>query len=1178
MTFWTFIFRSLFFYRRTHLAVALGVAAATAVLTGALVVGSSVRGSLRALTLDRLGRIDEVLITDRFFRAELADELAATDAFGEHYSALAPVILFPSVTIAEAEGPTRRHVANVVAIGAEEAFWELGEVPGGANVRPQKLPGKDEIVLNAPLAQALGVAVGDKVTLRLPSANEVPADSPLGRKSERVTSAPNLTVVDIIPAQGLGQFALRPNQASPRNCYVATETLQRVLKEEGNVNALLIAGKSVERPPSAEASAALARALAPQLADFGVRIERITRKFKPSEGEEQTIFDYYHLTTNRMIFSPAAEEAIRAGVGDLPLQPVLTYLANTIAIADPNNGQNNDPQSGVPYSTVTAVDSLPSIGPLLDDKGQPIQLAADEIALNSWTAESLGAKVGDTIRLDFFAPETTHGEAVETSATFRLAAILPLVEPVSGYSRRKLPVYETPPTPLNDPDLTPVVQGITDQDSINDWDPPFPFDQGRIRTEDDTYWQNHRTTPKAFVSLAAGQKIWGSRFGEVTSFRIPASAVASEADLSARVLAALRANQQEIGFRLLPIKQQGLAASSGTTPFDVLFLFLSFFIIAAALMLVSVLFKLGIDQRLRELGTLLAVGWERRRAGWALLFEGVQVSILGSLLGVGIGVGYAWLMITGLKTWWVGAITTPFLTMHVTWPSLVIGFGSGAVVSVLTIAWSLRQLRSVSTRQLLGGRVGVEAVSGRRSWLVNVIALALIIVALGLAGLATTLGGEAQAGAFVGGGAAVLTALLLFAWNALRAPQATSATRAARLDLNRLAWGAAQRNPGRSTLTIGLMAAATFLIVSMSAFRLDPTLSGAGGFDLVATTSEPIFADLNSPTAREDLLGENATQLDGANIVSLRFRAGDDASCNNLYQASQPRILGATPNFIAHYDRADITSFQWAASAAKSVEDKQNPWLLLDRPAVAADAPIPVVLDKNTAMYSLHLYRGIGEQFPVTYEDGTQLTFQVVGLLSNSILQGSLIIGEQDFLARFPGISGYRYFLIEAPPQRLPLARDALAKRFSDEGFDPQSTTELLADLLRVQNTYLSTFQSLGALGLLLGTFGLATVQLRSVLERRGELALFRAAGFRASRIARLVLTESVLLLIAGLATGVIAALVAVLPHMLFGGAHIPLLQLAAMLGIVLVVGLIASLFAVRATLTADLVGALRGE
>ena len=64
--------RSLSWFWRQHAALALAVAVATAVLAGALVVGDSVRGSLRALALDRLGRIERVVVSERPLRDELA--------------------------------------------------------------------------------------------------------------------------------------------------------------------------------------------------------------------------------------------------------------------------------------------------------------------------------------------------------------------------------------------------------------------------------------------------------------------------------------------------------------------------------------------------------------------------------------------------------------------------------------------------------------------------------------------------------------------------------------------------------------------------------------------------------------------------------------------------------------------------------------------------------------------------------------------------------------------------------------------------------------------------------------------------------------------------------------------------------------------------------------------------
>src|SRR5439155_3475342 len=214
----------------------------------------------------------------------------------------------------------------------------------------------------------------------------------------------------------------------------------------------------------------------------------------------------------------------------------------------------------------------------------------------------------------------------------------------------------------------------------------------------------------------------------------------------------------------------------------------------------------------------------------------------------------------------------------------------------------------------------------------------------------------------------------------------------------------------------------------------------------------------------------------------------------------------------------------------------------------------------------------------LTYAGLGAVKFRVVGLLANSVLQGNLLIGEADFKRLFPQISGYRFFLIRSPPGKTDQIASALEDRLGDEGFDTVDAKSRLADLLAVQNTYISTFQSLGALGLVLGTFGLTAVQLRSVFERRKELALMRAAGFRRSRLAEMVLLENLLLLIGGLALGTIAALVAVLPQMLLGAAHIPLGDLAIMLGVVLIAGVATGFIAVRATLKAPVVGALRGE
>ena len=238
-----------------------------------------------------------------------------------------------------------------------------------------------------------------------------------------------------------------------------------------------------------------------------------------------------------------------------------------------------------------------------------------------------------------------------------------------------------------------------------------------------------------------------------------------------------------------------------------------------------------------------------------------------------------------------------------------------------------------------------------------------------------------------------------------------------------------------------------------------------------------------------------------------------------------------------------------------------------------------MVLDQATALYSLGL-SGVGKR--MTIQDGLNqpVTLEVVGLLSNSVVQGNILISEENFLKLFPENVGRRFFLIrrgEGSPTNAELS-SLLETQLEDFGFDAVDARQRLSELLAVQNTYLSTFQSLGALGLLLGVVGLAVAQLRSVLERRGELALMQAAGFRRRRLARMVLAENLVLLVGGLGIGCLAALVAVLPHAVTEHAGTPWLTLTILLAIVLAAGAAAAWLASRFVLRAPLIPALRGE
>jgi ABC-type antimicrobial peptide transport system permease subunit len=224
------------------------------------------------------------------------------------------------------------------------------------------------------------------------------------------------------------------------------------------------------------------------------------------------------------------------------------------------------------------------------------------------------------------------------------------------------------------------------------------------------------------------------------------------------------------------------------------------------------------------------------------------------------------------------------------------------------------------------------------------------------------------------------------------------------------------------------------------------------------------------------------------------------------------------------------------------------------------------------------LKKDLGDLITVTDAQGKPVQLRLVGLLQDSIFQSELLMSEQNFLRLYPNQEGYNFFLIDAPVARAGDLKPALETALASRGFEVTPSAQRLAAYLAVENTYLSTFQALGGLGLLLGALGLAVVLLRSVWERRGEMALLRALGFRRRALGWLVLVENVFLLAAGLGIGSAAALASVAPHVLAGAGEVPWLRLAALLLLVLFVGLAAGAAAMAATVRAPLLPALRRE
>jgi ABC-type antimicrobial peptide transport system permease subunit len=1140
--------------------------------------------------LDQLAGVDQAMIGGRFVREELARDLKPGQ--------VSPAIIIQGAASVGGQSATLRRANRIMIYGVDASFWQSSP-PVDSDLWQSDADG---IVLNSALADELGARPGDTVTLHLQKIASTPRESLLGKReaSDIVDDLP-IKVRAVIPATGIGRFSLQPSPAVARNVFLPLHFLQAKLGQQGRVNALLareadgIQGRLQQRltlndwglvlhTPESKTEALFTRLDRNQdgkltkseyqrrVAESFVRAVDTNRDGVLDREDVRKYFFLHHLyislQSRQMLLDAVTEKAAleAARQVDLMTAPTLVYLANSIS----------DGKHSIPYSVVAALDSgePPDLGPFTPPGVDHFD--DGDLVLVDWKDSPLATKPGEAITMSYFQPEL-EGKLTEAQAQFHLLGPVPLAGPV------------------DDPDLTPDFPGITDKLDLRDWNPPFPYDNKRVGPADEKFWNEFRTTPKAFVSLATGQKLWGSRFGKLTSVRLayhhapPGQDIAKYVREQSAMMASTQAEfasallqhliPEEGGLVFNPVRARGIQASSGSTPFGWLFFGFSSFLIMAALLLVGLLFRLTLDQRAPEIGLLFALGYRVRTVRTLFLAEGAVLALAGSLVGLVGSVGYAWLMLRFLRAVWPGGLDEVLLQLHVGALSLLIGSGLALLISMITIAWAVRILGQRAPRALLNGDTsdsGEIQIGARPRWSPWVVGLG-ILGALACIVLGFQLpGGEDQASTFFGSGMLLLTAGLAAIWMWMALSRSKSSEESVVPSVSRLGIRNVSRQATRSLLTAGLLASATFVIVAVGSFYRNPEADflerkgGSGGFSLLGECDVPLFQNLNSDRGREELNLSQQTRvaLADVSVFGLRLHHGEDVSCLNLYQPQKPRLLGLPAGLI------ERNGFSFQAVEATTAEAKANPWLVLQQPR--EDGSIPVFGEANTVEWILHKH--LGDELTIDDENGPPIRLHIAGLLMDSVFQSELLMAESNFLALFPKEEGYSFFLIDAPVPDESRVKSALETALADHGFTVTPSSQRLAAYLAVENTYLVTFQALGGLGLLLGALGLAVVLTRTVWERRGELALFRALGFRASLLERLLLVENGFLLVLGLGVGAGAALASVGPQLIGNHGGLPWARMLGFLAFVLFFGLAAGALAAVRTLRLPLLPALRRE
>jgi ABC-type antimicrobial peptide transport system permease subunit len=1117
---WKLAIRSLRYYWRTNVGVVLGLAVSTVILVGSLLVGDSVRYSLLRLAELRVGRVEYAVTTgDRFAMADLADRMESR--LGDGVVAAPVLMAMGSVGLPSAE----RRISGVQVLGVDERFGALA--PEAWPVTEDQLRGK--VFFSEALAKTMPVQPGEALLFRLGRAGAIPMDAPLSSDQDTIV-AWRLEYGGVVPDGQFGRFHMQANQIAPLNAFVSLTELGEQIDRPQRCNLVLLGKASDSEKATVELTTDAVRTAL--LDSWDVKDIELEIRDIP----EHSLLE---IRSPRVFLDSAVEQAAMAVAPEG--YPVLTYLANSLRVSG----------HSTPYSIVSAVPS----SRLGEWTGlDPSRVGPGTIVISPWLEEDSGAEPDRSLEMTYYVMGDRRSFE-EKSVFLKVAAVLPSEN-----------------GPWADPSLMPDFPGITDSDNCREWEAGFPLDLDRIRPVDEEYWDEYGGTPKAFISLEQGREIWGNRFGQITAIRIPASAVDS-AELEQELKEQLE--PESFGLQVRPLREQAMRAGRQSMSFSSLFVSFSIFLVVAALLLSGLLYVFSVDRRSAQIGSLMAMGFTPGHVIRLFIREAMVLSLIGTAVGTLVAVGYTRVVLWGLGTVWRDLIGTTTIVFHGTPAGYLGGALGGFFVGLLAIYWAIRGKAKRSVQEILTTQVSNVQTSrvrvGRRRWPAIALGLLAALAAIGCFVGGIFAGGSSSGAVFFSSGALLLFCGVVWFGAVLKVVAGKGGDRspgALGLMLRNLA-----RRRGRSLATTTLLAAGAFMVIGVEAYRLDARQdagrrdSGTGGFDLFIDLTQPVYRDLSEQDDQEHL-GLDSTVLDGIDVCQLRVQPGDDASCLNLNKAQQPRLLGVNPKALGgRFSFVKITEEAQSKGVA--------PWTMLD--LELPDGAIPAIADYNTILWAL----GKAPGARLAYQDEHGNTFQValVGALANSVLQGNILIAEKQLVEHYPSASGYRWILVDAPDaEPLDPVRQELEYGLETYGVSIETTVRRLASFNAVQNTYLSVFQVLSGLGVILGSFGLGCVVLRNLFERRSELALMQAVGFTRKRLNWMVLGEHLILLLIGLALGIAAAAVAVVPGLMQMPRSMPWWTLAIALGLIVANGLIWTMAAARFSLRGSLIDSLRNE
>ncbi|MDR0333342.1 MAG: ABC transporter permease, partial [Dysgonamonadaceae bacterium] len=632
MKFNKLIHKNITHFARFYKLIAVAVIITVAVIVGSLMVGDSVRNTLVQRVFERLGNTETIIFSRQSF---MEQSLLQTSLFDQS----ARGILLTNGFIAQGN-----RLIPVFVWGVDDM-----DIPRG------------DAKINRPLARELGAQNTESLALRLPATGLVPSGSLF--VTENYTTSMRVRPIGVVSADAGGNISMRNEQQLPFNIFVNREELAEVLETEGKINVIL----SEKTITSDELN---------EVWDYSMSglsfIHRDKRKANLIHERFYEQEDFTEITADRIFLQQEVTDIIIRD-NENPNR-LFSYLVNSIEL----NGIS------IPYSFVTAIDRFAKE-----------TLAKDEIILSDYTANRLGARVGDKIRLTYFVShdlKTLEEKSIELTV------------------KKIVPIWQL----TNDTTLSTDFPGLSGVDSCIEWDSDLPINMDLITNEDERYWEIFKNTPKAIIAYDAIAADWSNAYGNATAIRV-SNEIPDLSNLRAEMF----------GIQIIHPREAGIYAALNGVDFSGLFLALGFFIIISAMLLMLIPLSEMLYQRRHETALLQSLGYPRKRIINILWQESAPVVFLSSIIGVVAGLIYTTLVMWLLGTVWKGATHTDGFSVYPNISTVIGGFAVGIILSMIVLRLAIS--RNLKNKERKTKKIGRKT---KKVWVILFTILSVVVIFL----------------------------------------------------------------------------------------------------------------------------------------------------------------------------------------------------------------------------------------------------------------------------------------------------------------------------------------------------------------------------------------------------------------------------------------------------------------